>query len=251
MKNILVLIITITLTQSVFSQIENCSECDLKKYSEKDINHLTLLELKILRNEIFARHQYVFTDERLSDYFLNKYDWYKPNNKQLNNIELNHYEKENISLFSKKENEKINIKKTIIKELEIFLTSLNENDTSKINSVINKVTKDFNSEHKNVVVTELKDILTKINIKGIHWYNESGLYKIITDDGYFLNETSIKIKGEEIILSYNDMGHSELLSDKTAFDFGSSYDSTNEYASWYTFEIKNNKLILIKHQAAG
>ncbi|MEE9406957.1 MAG: YARHG domain-containing protein [Polaribacter sp.] len=252
MKNILLpLIIIFAFTQNTFSQIKNCSECDSKKYSEKDINHLSLLELKILRNEIFARHQYVFKNDRLKDYFLNKYDWYKPNYKSENKIELNNFEKENSCLFLKKENEKVELKKTIIKELEIFLTSLSENDTSKINSVISNATKDFNIEHKNAVITELKDILTKINIKGIHWYNENGLYKITTDDGYFLNETSIKIKGKEIILSYKDIGHSELLSDETAFDFGNSYDSINEYSSWYTFEIKSNKLVLIEHQAAG
>jgi len=251
MKKILALIIFFTLTQSIFSQIENCSECDSHKYSEKDISHLTLLELKILRNEIFARHQYKFKDERLSDYFLNKYDWYKPNNKEENKIQLNSFEKENINLFSIKENEKINLKKTIIKELETFLTSLKTNDTLLINSVINNTTKGLNIEHKNAVISELKNILTKVNIKAIHWYNESGLYKITIDDGYFLNETSIKIEGEQIILSYNNMGHSELLSDDTAFDFGNSYDSTNEYASWYTFKIKNNKLILIEHQTAG
>ncbi|QVY66802.1 hypothetical protein [Polaribacter sp. Q13] len=128
---------------------------------------------------------------------------------------------------------------------------MNENDTLKINRVISNATIDFNIEHKNAVITELKDILTKINIKGIHWYNENGLYKITTDDGYFINETSIKIKGKEITLSYNDIEHSELLLDETSFDFGSSYDSTNEYASWYTFEIKNNKLVLIQHQVVG
>ncbi|MCL7763419.1 hypothetical protein MPF19_08345 [Polaribacter sp. Z014] len=92
--------------------------------------------------------------------------------------------------------------------MEVLLTSLNENDTLKINRVISNATIDFNIEHKNAVITKLKDILTKINIKGIHWYNENGLYKITTDDGYFLNETSIKIKGKEITLSYNDIGHS-------------------------------------------
>ncbi|QVY66803.1 YARHG domain-containing protein [Polaribacter sp. Q13] len=98
-KKILELILIFTVTQSVFSQIENCLECNSRKYSEKDIRHLTFLELKILRNEIFARHQYVFSDDGLSDYFLSKYDWYKPNNKLGNNIELNRFKKENISLF--------------------------------------------------------------------------------------------------------------------------------------------------------
>ncbi len=70
MKNIFTLIIILAFTKCAFSQIENCSECDSKKYSEKDISYLSLLELRILRNEIFARHQYVFKDDRLIDYFL-------------------------------------------------------------------------------------------------------------------------------------------------------------------------------------
>ncbi|WP_435315083.1 hypothetical protein [Cellulophaga fucicola] len=57
--------------------------------------------------------------------------------------------------------------------------------------------------------------------------------------------------GKEIVLSYNDSGYSELLSDETAFSFGSDYDSTNEYASWYVFTIIDGKLTLLEHNAAG
>lgn len=251
MKKLTILIIFILLSQTTFSQIDNCSKCDTKIYLKEDIIHLSLLELKILRNEIFARHQYVFKDDRLRDYFTENYTWYKPDYKTKKTIELNEIEKKNISLLLEYENKKIEIKKIIIQELEKFKKALNKNQNTEINNIINNVTKDFSTEHKYAIISELKDILSKIVINKINWYNENALYKITTDDGYFINETSITIKGKEIILSYNDTGHSELLNQETAFSFGSDYYSENEYASWYTFIIKDGKLILLEHQAAG
>jgi len=247
MKKIPILIIFFAFTQIVFSQIKNCTDCDSKKYSEKDINHLSLLELKILRNEIFARHQYVFKDDRLKDYFSNRYDWYKPNYKSENEIELNNFEKENISLFLKKENEKIELKKTIIAKLNIFKQALISNDTITTNSSISKFVTDNEYVSLLSIRKELNEILISISIEGIHWYNESGLFKV----WHFLNEKSVKINGSRIILQYADIGYSELLNDETAFSFGSDFYSENENQSWYTFEIQNNELILIEHQTAG
>lgn len=243
--------ILIIFSQSSFSQRHNCSECNSKIYTKEDISHLTLLELKILRNEIFARHQFVFKDTRLEDYFLGKYDWYKPNNASENTIKLNNFEKENIRIILKFEKEKKALQKTIIKELETFKTALNTDETATINSIINNVTKDFSTTHKNDFVSELKSIVSKIDIQQIHWYNENGLYKITTDDGYSINERAITIKGSKVIMSYSDIGHSELLNDETAFNFGSAHYSENEYASWFTFTIIDGKLILLEHQAAG
>lgn len=251
MKKILTTIIVLAFTQSIFSQIENCSECDSRKYSEKDISQLSLLELKILRNEIFARHQYVFKNDRLSDYFLGKYDWYKPNYNSKNKIELNDFEKQNISLLLDKENEKEALKLKIIEQLKSLKQALINNDSIKTNSVIEKVINENQFEHSSAIKKELNDILSDINLDGIHWYNEKGLFKRTTDDGYFLNETSIKIEGNNIILNYSDIGYSELYNDETAFSFGSNFDSVNEYQSWYTFKIQNNQLILVEHQAAG
>ncbi len=251
MKKILTLIIILAFTQSAFSQIENCSECDSRIYSEKEISHLSLLELKILRNEIFARHQYVFKDERLSDYFSDKYDWYKPNYNSENKIELNDFEKQNISLLLDNENEKEVLKATIIEQLKALKQALTNNDTIKVNSVISEVVKGSSDDYSNSIKRELNEILSKLNLDEIHWYNENGLFKVTTDDGHFLNEISIKIESPIIILRYADIGHSELLKDETVFSFGSDFYSENEYQSWFTFEIQNNKLILIAHQAAG
>jgi len=55
--------------------------------------------LKILRNEILARHGYIFRSEELSAYF-SKYDWYKPivNEKNIGN-RLSEIDRYNISLI--------------------------------------------------------------------------------------------------------------------------------------------------------
>lgn len=252
MKNYLFhIIIAILFSQSSFSQISDCSACSSKVYTYQDISHLSLLELKILRNEIFARHQYVFKDERLSDYFLENYTWYKPDYNSENNIKLNAIEKQNINLFSKHENEKEALKTNIIKELKDLKNATINNDTISINQIINKVTNSTQKEYFNELKNELKAIISEINIDEINWYNEKGLFKITTDNGYSIKETSAKIDSNTIILSYAYIGYSELLSDKTAFKFGSNFDSTNEYAVWYTFKIKDNKLTLIEIQAAG
>ncbi|WP_407932878.1 MULTISPECIES: YARHG domain-containing protein [unclassified Dysgonomonas] len=79
----------------IFSQ-----EYDLDKtvLSKNVIKEKCDRELLIIRNEIYARHGYVFSNEMLSDYF-NSQHWYKPiaDNKQ---IKLNKTEEENIALIS-------------------------------------------------------------------------------------------------------------------------------------------------------
>src|SRR5699024_955409 len=42
-----------------------------------DLYHLSSAELRIARNEIFARHGYVFDAKELVNYF-NQMDWYSP-----------------------------------------------------------------------------------------------------------------------------------------------------------------------------
>ncbi|MCD4747493.1 MAG: YARHG domain-containing protein [Bacteroidales bacterium] len=70
-----------------------------------DLNDKTLAELRIKRNEIFAKHGYIFISKDLSDHF-KKYDWYKPKYKDVNHL-LTKIDKQNISLiisFEKRKN---------------------------------------------------------------------------------------------------------------------------------------------------
>ena len=48
-----------------------------RKLTEEDVKGKTKHELRIMRNEIYARHGYIFKDPILRDYFMQK-SWYKP-----------------------------------------------------------------------------------------------------------------------------------------------------------------------------
>ena len=257
MKKFLNIIIVILFTQISFAQIYNCAECDTKSYEFQDISHLSLLELKILRNEIFARHQYVFKDEKLSEYFIEKYVWYKPNYNTKNDIKLNPIEIQNISLFSKYETKKEALKTTIIKELKEIKRAFINNDTTAMKSLLKKELKANGEEFLIEIKNKFNQILAKIDMDNINWYNENGLYKVTTDNGLFVNEVSITIQSDTIILKHGNTGASEQFSDKTEFSYGSDYYignefySENEYLSWYIFKIRDNKLVFIEHQGAG
>ena len=48
-----------------------------RKLTYNDIRSLSKPQLRILRNEIYARHGYIFKSADLKAYF-SKYPWYKP-----------------------------------------------------------------------------------------------------------------------------------------------------------------------------
>ena len=81
------------------------SESGSKKLLDSDVSIITKENLTLARNEIYARHGFVFKDERFKSYFTNK-SWYKPNpnfkdsDEKLNNVEIY-----NVELISKYENQ--------------------------------------------------------------------------------------------------------------------------------------------------
>lgn len=78
-----------------------------KKLDKQDLEGLSKQELRIARNEIYARHGRIFNDKKLQDYFESK-SWYEgiiPAEEFSDSEELNKIERENI-LFIKKYEEK-------------------------------------------------------------------------------------------------------------------------------------------------
>ena len=67
-----------------------------RKLTYDDIKGLSNRELRIMRNEIYARHGYIFQDAKLRDHFLQK-PWYTP---QTKNVALSNIEQYNV-LFIK------------------------------------------------------------------------------------------------------------------------------------------------------
>jgi hypothetical protein len=63
--------------------------------SQEELNKLSLQELKIMRNEIYARYGYLFTSKGEMDLYFRKQDWYVSLNDNVDNY-LTEIEKENI-----------------------------------------------------------------------------------------------------------------------------------------------------------
>jgi len=83
------------LTSGTSSYLLNGSQ---NRYLEaSDLKDLTEKELILARNEIYARHGYVFSDEDLQTYFCTK-SWYTPAGTIVSETSLNEYESNNIKL---------------------------------------------------------------------------------------------------------------------------------------------------------
>jgi hypothetical protein len=70
---------------------------------EKDVEHLTPWGMKVMQNEIYARHGYIFKDAALRKHF-RKEKWYKGKEKNMKNIRLTDTETENITFIRQRQN---------------------------------------------------------------------------------------------------------------------------------------------------
>ena len=69
--------------------------------SRNEISILSSYQLSIIRNEIFARHGYIFKSTKMRNYF-NDQNWYSPRFKKVDQY-LSSIEKENIKLIKEYE----------------------------------------------------------------------------------------------------------------------------------------------------
>ena len=68
-----------------------------------DLKNLSKEQLEFARNEIYARHGYIFNEKKFKEYFSKK-GWYNPNPQfKGNDDELNDYEKNNVQLIKSQE----------------------------------------------------------------------------------------------------------------------------------------------------
>lgn len=232
-------------------RITSCKECAIKKHTKTTIANNKLFELELLRNEIFARHQYIFKNQLLTDYF-NQFDWYKPDYKNEVKISLNSNENHNIELFKKRESELKQQRVVLINELESFKKALNTNNQSYIDKVcLSKLTKG-DIPYYDYLITTLKRVFSKVPLNNIYWHKGNAQYSIETDNGFSISAEGIYISGNEITIRVSDpQSHSSLMKDDEAFEYPSEYESESENAIFATFIIENKKLVLVKTTVAG
>ncbi len=72
---------------------------------KEQLTNFSKQELRIMRNEIFASHGYIFKTQELKEYFEHK-DWYRPKIADINSIVLSDIEEKNVELLLELENEK-------------------------------------------------------------------------------------------------------------------------------------------------
>lgn len=74
---------------------------DMKYYSNEDFDEVPPLILHLAKNEIYARHGYIFNNDDLNHYFMGQL-WYEPtvNSDQFDQSVFNDYEKTNLKLLA-------------------------------------------------------------------------------------------------------------------------------------------------------
>ncbi len=79
-------------------------DSDMRELTERDLEGLDVSELRIARNEIYARHGRKFSDPALQEHF-DRMDWYEPlyDASEFNEKALNDYEIHNLDLITKYE----------------------------------------------------------------------------------------------------------------------------------------------------
>ena len=85
----------------IFGQIpKDCSSCTSVLIESNEIVDLEIYKLRLLKNEIYARKGYVFSNKEFKDYF-GKLSWYKPltNNKL---VKLSGIETKNVEIISQR-----------------------------------------------------------------------------------------------------------------------------------------------------
>jgi hypothetical protein len=132
MKKILVLLLSIL--------IISCNSTEEKIYCESDLQKLTLSELRIKRNEIFAKHGYIFKSQDLTDHF-SKFDWYKPTSHNVDDL-LTETDKENINLIVQIEKEvKKHLIETDFKTIKNYKKLENSTNDEFIERIIRTISK--------------------------------------------------------------------------------------------------------------
>ena len=72
-----------------------------KRLKHSDVSNLSKYELKIMRNEIFARHGYIFKTSAMAQYFSGQ-SWYRPLHKDVSS-KLSTTEKDNVNFIKRYE----------------------------------------------------------------------------------------------------------------------------------------------------
>lgn len=95
MKFVLPIVVLLISCTSIAQSLSDCQQCFQQKISTQDLKNKSADELRLLVNEIYARHGYLFKESRYQDHF-ESLNWYKAGTDN-SAIQLNPIEKQNIA----------------------------------------------------------------------------------------------------------------------------------------------------------
>ncbi|OXB15972.1 YARHG domain-containing protein [Flavobacterium reichenbachii] len=243
MKRILILFLFFNLIKGNAQILKDCSTCAVKIIKTEEIKDLSIDEIRLLSNEIFARNGYEFENSRFQNYF-QSLPWYKSkgNNK---NIVLKDIENQNIKVLQEQTKLLKAEQNEIIKQLKEFKNLVLAN---KIDDLKLKFGFIYEEQYGSENAVLLKKIFSKIDLADINYYKSKGLNSVTTDNGFVKILYEITIEKKEINIYYNYMSHSKIIKD---FDQYTDYHSEEEYMYNWQFQFKGNKLKFIRLAIAG
>lgn len=226
---------------------QDCSQCAVKLLESQIVKELSVDELRLLINEIYARKGYVFKDYRYADYF-EKQSWYKPLH-QNNQIKLNATEEKNVALLKEIIQEKEAKREKIISDFKELKKITQNGDWEALKKFSFKKNVE-DGELTEYAKQALKRVLHKIDLDDIHFYKKEGIYKIEMDNGKQKEHFSLRISDDAILLSFSITGFSTLIEKDENSPFEYRSEEVEESYNW-EFDFKNNQLQLVRLQIAG
>jgi len=243
MRAIFTILLLTIITKTFGQTLKDCSTCSTQIIKAEQLKNLSIDEIRLLTNEIFARNGYQFENSRFQNFFEEK-SWYKSKNNN-KSVEFNEIEKKNIKIFQDKSKElKIN-QQELVNQLQNFKILVLNNNKEELKAKFGFYYENQTGEDE---PKSLKEVLNKINLNDITYYKNNGLNSIMTDNGFVKIVYEVSIENENVNLYYNYMAHSKIIKD---FDEYTDYHSENEYMYNWQFEFKNNKLKFIRVAIAG
>lgn len=235
-----ILLLTFSI-QSFGQTLENCSTCSTKIIKEEQIKGLSIDEIRLLTNDLFAREGYLFTNLKFQDYFAAK-NWYKPV-KNNSDIKFNDIEMQNIKLFQAQTKILEEQRKGILTQLKLLKSNVLLNDNLNLQKSFNYKAEDkYDAEY-------LLNVMKKIDLEDINWYKNDGIHKVLVDNGFIIIEYSVKIENDKVSIFYNLMSNSEIIKE---LDIYTDYHSEEEEHLYnWQFEYKNKQLNFIRLAIAG
>ncbi|NQY05426.1 MAG: YARHG domain-containing protein [Flavobacteriaceae bacterium] len=244
MKKLLFLFAVLNI-QLIQAQLQDCSQCHIQNYSESDLEKNTLGEIQLLRNEIFARHGYIFKKQRLNEFFAEK-NWYQPKEKSITNISLNEIESHNMTIFRSIEDKIKSYRENVIVALKEFQRAVTNHDEESLAVYLNDVV----NEGETAANVEMMDrLFDHINLDHVHWHHDVGYYKATIDNGFKVQVYTLRITNEKTLISYNNQSHSEIM--EKPFTYPSDYYSEQEHFIQWELKFENGVVFLTNVMQAG